>query len=226
MINNRISQSALNFQEFLLHIAALEWSIQDSITITDVSDIKSQNWLKCNLKPFEHQYRNLIYFFRKLPCTLIADDVGLGKTISAGMILSELMARQFVKRTLIIAPKILCSQWVSELKEHFGLTAVEATSTNFNSTILDTKNSIITATYDTIRSKVDSIPQGCFQLCIFDEAHKFRNLYGNNPPPKVALNVREALKKRIFNYVLMLTATPMQNRIWDLYSLIDLLKNS
>lgn len=224
MINNKISLSAQNYQEFLLHIAALEWSIQDTITITDVSDIKSQNWLQCNLKPFEHQYRNLIYFFRKLPCALIADDVGLGKTISAGMILSELMARKFVERTLIIAPKILCSQWVSELKEHFGLTAVEANSSNFNSAILDLDNSIITATYETMRSKVSSIPQGCFQLCIFDEAHKFRNLYGNNPPPKVALNVREALKKRIFNYVLMLTATPMQNRIWDLYSLIDLLK--
>ena len=66
-------------------------------------------------------------------------------------------------------------------------------------------------------------PKIGFQMLVLDEAHKLRNLYGVDPPPQVALRFREALEKRRFRYVLMLTATPIQNRFWDLYSLVDLL---
>src|SRR5262249_93341 len=58
-------------------------------------------------------------------------------------------------------------------------------------------------------------------ILVLDEAHKLRNLYGVDPPPQVALRFKDALEKRRFRYVLMLTATPIQNRLWDLYSLVD-----
>ncbi len=60
-------------------------------------------------------------------------------------------------------------------------------------------------------------------MLILDEAHKLRNLYGTPEPPQVALRFRAALEERRFRYVLMLTATPIHNRLWDLYSLVDLL---
>src|SRR5438874_9403510 len=60
-------------------------------------------------------------------------------------------------------------------------------------------------------------------MLVLDEAHKLRNLYGVDPPPQVALRFKKALEERRFRYVLMLTATPIQNRLWDLYSLVDLL---
>jgi hypothetical protein len=60
-------------------------------------------------------------------------------------------------------------------------------------------------------------------MLILDEAHKLRNLYGTNQPPQVAERFRDALANRMFKYVLMLTATPLQNRLWDIYSLVDLL---
>ena len=63
-------------------------------------------------------------------------------------------------------------------------------------------------------------------MLVLDEAHKLRNLYGVDPPPQVAVRIRNALADRRFAYVLMLTATPIQNRLWDLYSLVDLLTSA
>ncbi len=60
-------------------------------------------------------------------------------------------------------------------------------------------------------------------MLVLDEAHKLRNLYGVPNPPQVAKRFQKALKDRRFRFVLMLTATPIQNRLWDLYSLVDLL---
>ena len=60
-------------------------------------------------------------------------------------------------------------------------------------------------------------------MLVLDEAHKLRNLYGTNQAPQVAQQFREALANRMFKYVLMLTATPIHNRLWDIYSLVDLL---
>ena len=60
-------------------------------------------------------------------------------------------------------------------------------------------------------------------MLILDEAHKLRNLHGTDKAPQVARQFKEVLKERQFKYVLMLTATPIHNRLWDLYSLVDLL---
>jgi SNF2 family DNA or RNA helicase len=60
-------------------------------------------------------------------------------------------------------------------------------------------------------------------MLVLDEAHKLRNLYGVEKTPQVAKRFRKALEDRRFRFVLMLTATPIQNRLWDLYSLVDLL---
>ena len=60
-------------------------------------------------------------------------------------------------------------------------------------------------------------------MLVLDEAHKLRNLYGVDEPPQVALRFRKALEERRFRFVLMLTATPIHNRLWDLYSLVELL---
>jgi SNF2 family DNA or RNA helicase len=59
------------------------------------------------LTPFHHQVTNLITFCRRLPVPLLADDVGLGKTISAGVIVSELIARARLSKILIVCPRLL-----------------------------------------------------------------------------------------------------------------------
>jgi superfamily II DNA or RNA helicase len=81
----------------------------------------------------------------------------------------------------------------------------------------------VITTYQTARLYLEKIEKAGFDMLILDEAHKLRNLYGVDPTPQVAQRFRKALADRLFKYVLMLTATPIQNRLWDLYSLVDLL---
>ena len=73
------------------------------------------------------------------------------------------------------------------------------------------------------RMYLNALGQAGYEMLVLDEAHKLRNLYGANQAPQVAQQFREVLANRMFKYVLMLTATPIHNRLWDIYSLVDLL---
>jgi superfamily II DNA or RNA helicase len=157
-----------------------------------------------------------------VPVTLLADDVGLGKTISAGLVASELIARARISKILIVCPKLLGPQWRDELQIKFDIPAEIATGKELIAAEPEEVGAVIT-TYASARLYLNRIPEHRFQMLVLDEAHKLRNLYGVDSPPQVALRFKEALEKRRFRYVLMLTATPIQNRLWDLYSLVDLL---
>jgi SNF2 family DNA or RNA helicase len=208
--------------EYKLYRAALEWDLTDPIVIETRKDLKSEKRWQNQFQPYHHQVTNLITFCRRLPVTLLADDVGLGKTISAGMVASELIARGRVSKILIVCPKLLGPQWRDELKTKFDIPAEIATGRKLIAAEPEDVGAVIT-TYASARLHLDKIPEDRFQMLVLDEAHKLRNLCGVGSPPQVALRFKEALEKRRFRYVLMLTATPIQNRLWDLYSLVDLL---
>lgn len=209
--------------EYELHLAATEWAVDPAILIRTAEDIQARKHWADLFEPFEHQVRNLITFCRRAPVGLIADDVGLGKTISAGLILSELLVRGKVRKALILAPKLLLPQWREELESKFAISADEGTGADLDA-LLRTSDIVIT-TYDSARSRIKKIRQADFDMLILDEAHKLRNLYPAKAP-KIARAIQATLKDRVFRYVLMLTATPIQNRLWDLYSLVDLLTSA
>ena len=87
--------------EYNVYRAGLEWDLTDPIVIDGSDDFKSTPRWHDRLKPYRHQVTNLITFCRRLPVTLLADDVGLGKTISAGLVMSELIVRSRLSKTLI-----------------------------------------------------------------------------------------------------------------------------
>jgi hypothetical protein len=76
-------------EEYRVYRAGLEWDLTDPIVIERAEDFKSTYRWRDRLTPYLHQVSNLITFCRRLPVTLLADDVGLGKTISAGLIIAS-----------------------------------------------------------------------------------------------------------------------------------------
>lgn len=207
--------------EYELHLAAAEWSIDPAILIRSEEDVQSRVQWATDFRPFAHQMNNLITFCRRAPVGLIADDVGLGKTISGGLILCELMKRGKVHRALVLAPKLLLEQWSEELRLKFNIDAGHAVAADLDFA-LHSGPAVIITTYDSARTRMDRLCDAGFDMIILDEAHKLRNLFPGTPP-QIAEQLRDALAERAFHYVLMLTATPIQNRLWDLYSLIELL---
>jgi superfamily II DNA or RNA helicase len=209
-------------EEYRVYRAGLEWDLTDPIVIEKREDLKSEYRWRDRVEPYHHQVTNLITFCRRLPVTLLADDVGLGKTISAGLIMSELISRSRLSKILIVCPKLLGPQWKEELFTKFDIQSEIAIGRDLVDADPDESGAIIT-TYQSARLHLDSLPHDRFQMLVLDEAHKLRNLYGVENPPQVAKCFRKALEERRFRFVLMLTATPIQNRLWDLYSLVDLL---
>ena len=143
---------------------------------------------------------------------LLADEVGLGKTIEASLILKEYIVRGLVRKALVLVPASLTVQWQEELREKFGL--------HFE--IMDevddwARYDLVIASLDTAKRPVNQeiIEKLYYDLVIVDEAHKLRNRHTKN------WKFVSAIRKK---YMLMLTATPVQNDLEELYNLVTLLK--
>jgi SNF2 family DNA or RNA helicase len=143
---------------------------------------------------------------------LLADEVGLGKTIEAGLILKEYLLRGMAKKILILTPASLITQWQEELKTKFDLTFKNHLEIN------DWDDSdLIIASLDTAKSTKNQefVKKIKYDLLIVDEAHKLKNRKTKNWKFVNAINTK---------YLLMLTATPIQNDMIELFNLISILK--
>lgn len=154
---------------------------------------------------------------------ILADEVGLGKTIEAGIILSQNWA-EHKRRLLIICPANLRKQWSSELLEKFFLPSVILETKSFNAAIeagnlnpFDT-DKIIICSYQFAKTKAPYVRHTQWDLTIIDEAHRLRNVY--KPTNKTANAIKQALSDR---KKILLTATPLQNSILELYGLVSII---
>lgn len=154
---------------------------------------------------------------------ILADEVGLGKTIEAGIILSQNWA-EHKRRLLIICPANLRKQWSSELLEKFFLPSVILETKSFNAAIeagnlnpFDT-DKIVICSYQFAKTKAPYVRHTQWDLTIIDEAHRLRNVY--KPTNKTANAIKLALSER---KKILLTATPLQNSILELYGLVSII---
>lgn len=149
---------------------------------------------------------------------LLADEVGLGKTIEAGMLIKEYLLRGLINRVLILTPSSLVSQWHEELSGKFGLEFVTTDQDIFRSQdSFWTDHPLIIASINVAKSKkyFEKITQMEHDLVVVDEAHHMRN--------RTTLNWKlvNALKKK---FIFLISATPVQNNLIELFNLITLLK--
>jgi superfamily II DNA or RNA helicase len=148
---------------------------------------------------------------------LLADEVGLGKTVEAGIFLKELLLRRLADKVLILCPSILlAAQWQSELYDKFGeITLVFGHDIDSS---LAWECSRLIATYETLRHPfhAEEILRQRYDLVVLDEAH-FLN---EDEHADMLATVRELQKK----YFLMLSATPMHRSLKELYKIVTLLR--
>lgn len=165
-----------------------------------------------SLSPLPHQTdtaRRVL--FEMSGRAILADEVGLGKTIEAGLILKEYMVRGLVSKVLILVPASLVLQWVRELNSKFGIPAIAQKKA------YSWSNDIVVASMDTAKRDPhqEILLNEEYDMLIIDEAHKLKNKKTSN------YQFIQKLRKK---YCLLLTATPVQNDLSELFNLITLLK--
>jgi SNF2 family DNA or RNA helicase len=180
--------------------------------------VKSFDELQClthlpQFEPLPHQIETARKVLNQMRGrAILADEVGLGKTIEAGLVLKEYMIRGLVQKVLILVPASLVLQWVRELNQKFGIPAVAQ------------KKHYMWEQYDVIVASMDTakrdphreiVLRQDYDMLIIDEAHKLKNKKTTN------YQFVGSLRKK---YCLLLTATPVQNDLKELYNLITLLK--
>ncbi|WP_367344123.1 DEAD/DEAH box helicase [Methanomethylovorans sp.] len=207
--------------------------------------------MESNVIPLPHQIHVL---FRAISGDriryLLADEVGLGKTIEAGLIMRELKLRGLVRRTLVVAPKGLTTQWIAEMQTHFNekFQLVLGDDINvlqrFANGTGDHHNSLwsgfdqVVVSLDSVkpmdkrrgwsperiaeynRSRFEDLVTACWDLVIVDEAHRLGGSTDTVARYKLGQGLAEAAP-----YVLLLSATPHQGKSDAFYRLLNLLDN-
>ena len=182
--------------------------------------------------PFDYQLQAARSALRRMRGrAILADEVGLGKTIEAGLILAELRLRGLADRTLVISPAGLVTQWQEELERKFGVPTVLASRAAGPGTAGPAPQAVTTgpgnggpggadrpvlvaslpaARRDPLKS---ALTGGQWDLIVVDEAHRVR------APRSASGKLIRELRSR---HLLLLTATPVENRLQDLYELVSL----
>jgi SNF2 family DNA or RNA helicase len=189
------------------------------------------------IQPWSHQLKILRRVAAKFPCSfLIADEVGLGKTIETGLILRYLIVSQKVKRVLVLAPASVQPQWQEELREKFNLHFWSYSQREFKDpydrTISPTPNpwntqDLILASSHLVRRKermAELLEAEPWDLVILDEAHHARRQspQQRKDNPNRLLRLMQQLKDKTQSLIL-LSATPMQIDPIEVFDLLNLL---
>ncbi len=220
MHKNHISAYQSQYLAWLLSRNAASNSI-DSLATTLVDS-------KVDLNP--HQLEAALFACQN-PLSrgvILADEVGLGKTIEADLVISQKWAER-KRKQLIIVPANLRKQWHQELQEKFGLQGTILESKNYNALAKDHKKPLeallenaqgpIICSYPFAKSKAKDIKEVFWDAVILDEAHRLRNVYKSSNV--IGNTLKDALAH--VDSKILLTATPLQNSLLELYGLVSLI---
>ncbi len=176
-----------------------------------------------DVRRFDHQVETVHRVLRTF-CgrALLADEVGLGKTIEAGMLVSEYLLRGMARTVLVVCPAALVGQWRAELADKFSIVAETTDEPRFRSSpeaawAADRESQVVVASLQMARSSrhAELVRARRWDLVVVDEAHHLKNR------STAGYRLIDSLKSR---FLLLLTATPVENDLEELYNLVTLLK--
>lgn len=172
-----------------------------------------------------HQIEAALFAFRN-PLSrgaILADEVGLGKTIEAGLLIAQSWAER-KRHILVIVPANLRKQWSQELADKFFLPSVILEARTFNDAVRAgnlnpfQQNAVIICSYHFARKMEPYVRQTRWDLVVIDEAHRLRNVY------KATNKIANAIKQSVAPFrKVLLTATPLQNSLLELYGLVSII---
>ena len=172
-----------------------------------------------------HQIEAALFAFRN-PFSrgaILADEVGLGKTIEAGLLLAQKWSER-KRRLLVIVPANLRKQWSQELVDKFHLPSAILENRSFNDTVRAgnlnpfQQQAIVLCSYQFACKKEPYLHQTTWDLVVIDEAHRLRNVY------KASSKIANAIKQAVAPFPkVLLTATPLQNSLLELYGLVSII---
>jgi hypothetical protein len=172
-----------------------------------------------------HQIEAALFAFRN-PFShgaILADEVGLGKTIEAGLLLAQKWAER-KQRLLVIVPANLRKQRSQELVDKFHLPSTILENRSFNDTVRTgnlnpfQQQAIVICSYQFVCKKEPYLRQTPWDLVVIDEAHRLRNVY------KASSKIANAIKQAVAPFPkVLLTAPPLQNSLLELYSLVSII---
>ena len=201
-------------------VLSLKLKSEEAAKQSEITELISYHLIKKNLAfNLPHQQEGALRILRDLDGrALLADEVGLGKTITAGMVLKECIVRGFVRKALILTPPSLVNQWKEELKTKFNLDFKEVNkedeweNTELAIASIDRVKNFNTKTNNFKHTKAHEI---YWDIIIIDEAHRLKD------KKTVRWRFIDKLRKK---RLLLLTATPFQNDLIELYNLLSLLR--
>lgn len=190
---------------------------------------------RLSFRPRSYQMVPLIMALRQPTVRLlIADDVGIGKTIEALLIAKELFDRGEISRFAIVCLPHLCVQWQDELKDKFGIEAVIISSGTITSLQNKIRNhqtvfreypfQIISIDYIKTGTKRQVFLDHCPELVIVDEAHTCARPAGANTTQQLRYHLLNAIAKKDAQHLVLLTATPHSGKQEEFQSLLGLLQ--
>lgn len=175
-----------------------------------IDTLSTLELLDGRFEPYPYQMKVALNVLKeKSSIALMADEVGLGKTIEIGLILKEHIIRDNVHSVLIITPKALVTQWKGEMKEKFDEDFTTTDDEDF-----DYESNRIITSFNKLARNVDKFSNRQWDMIIIDEAHLLINTNSKR---------RQAIGSIERRYMLLSTATPLCNKLTDIYSLVDLL---
>lgn len=192
---------------------------------SDSQDKFAGTLVDAQVDPNPHQIDAALFAFNSPLASgaLLADEVGLGKTIEAGLVISQKWAER-KRRILIIVPASLRKQWLLELQEKFFLSSIILETKSYNTAIRNgnlrpfESEKIVICSYEFVRRHPADVNNVPWDLVVLDEAHRLRNVYReNNLTANIIKNALGSAPK------LLLTATPLQNSLNELYGLVSLI---